>query len=351
MAAEFGFHEGVDVAVHDVLDAGGFVTGAVVFDHLVGLEDVASYLATPSDVVFAAVGFVDFGAAFVLLDLVEFGFQHADGFGPVFGLGAFDLTGDDDAGGEVGDADGGFDFVDVLSAFAAGAVGVDFEIVIADFDFDVFLSVGCDVDGGEGGVALFGGVEGGDADEAMDAAFGLEEAVGVFAHDFEGSGADADFVALHVVDDLDFAAVAFGPALVHAEEHVGPVAGFGAAGTGVDGEVGVAAVERAGEEEVEFVFGDGVLDVVVFLGDFLEGGGDAFFFGHFDEDLEVFGAGVEGGQGFDAAFDAVDLVDDFAGVVLAIPEAGGGDAFFEFFELSGLGRDVKDTSGVRSSGL
>jgi hypothetical protein len=36
---------------------------------------------------------------------------------------------------------------------------------------------------------------------------------------------------------------------------------------------------------------------------------------------------------------------------LAIPEAGGGDALFEFFQLTGLGWDVKDTSGVRPDGL
>jgi hypothetical protein len=150
---------------------------------------------------------------------------------------------------------------------------------------------------------------------------------------------------------LDFVAAAFGPALIHAEEHVGPVAGFGAAGTGVDGEVGVAAVEGAGKHEVKLVAGECGEQVFVFLLNFLMAGGVAFFFGHLDEDFEVLGAGVETGEGFDAAFDAVDLVDDFAGVALVVPEARGGHAFFELRKLAGLAWDVKDTSGVRRGGL
>lgn len=322
----------------------------MVFHHLIGLEDIAAYLAAPGDIVFASIGLVDLGLAFVFFDLVEFGLQHTDRLGPVFGLGALHLTGDDHTGGDVGDSNGGFDLVDVLAALAAGAVGVDFEIVVADFNFDVFFGVGCDVDGGEGGMAFFGGVERGNADEAVNAAFGLKETIGVFAHDFEGSGADTDFITFHVIDDLHLAAVAFSPALVHAEEHVGPIAGFGAACSGVHGEVGVAAVERTRKHQVEFVFGDGALDIVVFFGDFLKGGSDTFFLSHFDQNLEVFGAGVEIGQGFDTAFDTVDLFDDFACVVLVIPKARSRYALFEFFELSGLGRDVKDTSGVRPSG-
>lgn len=34
----------VDVAVEDGLGVGGFVAGAVVFDHLIGMQHVAAYL-------------------------------------------------------------------------------------------------------------------------------------------------------------------------------------------------------------------------------------------------------------------------------------------------------------------
>jgi hypothetical protein len=39
----------------------------------------------------------------------------------------------------VGNADGGFRFVDMLPARAAGAVGVDFQILGIDLDFDVLV--------------------------------------------------------------------------------------------------------------------------------------------------------------------------------------------------------------------
>jgi hypothetical protein len=99
----------------------------------------------------------------------------------------------------------------------------------------------------------------------------------------------------------------------------------------VDGEVSIAAIQGTGEQEVEFVAGDGGLDVGVFFGDFLPSGGVGLFFGHFDENLKIINAGIESGQWLNAAFDAVDLVDDFTGGVLAVPETGGGDALFEFF--------------------
>ena len=53
--------------------------------------------------------------------------------------------------------------------------------------------------------------------------------------------------AVLAVGDLDLVAVRLGPHHVHAEEHLGPVAGLGAAGAGVDGDEGVAVVVRARE--------------------------------------------------------------------------------------------------------
>ena len=64
----------------------------------------------------------------------------------------------------------------------------------------------------------------------------------------------------------------FGPHQVHAQEHLGPVAGLGAAGAGVDRDEGVAVVVRAAEhrlklERLEVRLGllDGLADLVVEL--------------------------------------------------------------------------------------
>ena len=97
-------------------------------------------------------------------------------------LGTFGDAIDDDAGGFVSDADGGGDFVDVLSSGATGAaVEIHVDFVGVDFDFGGFAVVGEDIDGGKAGVAAFVGVEGADANKSMDAHFAGEVAIGVEA--------------------------------------------------------------------------------------------------------------------------------------------------------------------------
>ena len=56
-------------------------------------------------------------------------------------------------------------------------------------------------------MAALGGVEGGDADQAVDAGFATEEAEGEVAGDGEGGGFDAGFVAVLDFVDLDFEAL------------------------------------------------------------------------------------------------------------------------------------------------
>jgi len=67
-------------------------------------------------------------------------------------LRSFVLAGDDDAGRHVGQADGGFGFVDVLPARAAGAVSIDAQILFVDRDVDFFINDRRDGDGAETGV-------------------------------------------------------------------------------------------------------------------------------------------------------------------------------------------------------
>ena len=80
-----------------------------------------------------------------------------------------------------------------------------------------------------------------------------------------------------------------GPAGVHAHEHLGPVAGVGAAGAGLDAEKGVGPVLRAGHHRLEFE----CLEPRLGLGQFrfelgLEAG---ILVGQFGHRLEVVDAG------------------------------------------------------------
>ncbi len=80
------------------------------------------------------------------------------------------------------------------------------------------------------------------AHEAMNAGFGLQPAVRVVALDDDGRRLDAGLVAGGLFDDLDVELVALAPAHVHAQQHARPVAALGAAGAGMDFEIGVVRV-------------------------------------------------------------------------------------------------------------
>ena len=97
-------------------------------------------------------------------------------------------------------------------------------------------------------MAPAGRIERRDAHQAVHAALGGEQPVGVLAVDGEGDALDAGLVAFAGFVQLDVEAPALRPAQVHAQEHLGPVLALGAAGSRVDAHDGVAGVELPGEE-------------------------------------------------------------------------------------------------------
>ena len=64
----------------------------------------------------------------------------------------------------------------------------------------------------------------------------------------EGRGLDARLLPRADLEQLDVEAAPLGPAHLHAQDHLGPVLGVGAAGAGVDGDERVARVVVAGEQ-------------------------------------------------------------------------------------------------------
>ena len=154
---------------------------AVVLDQAVGLHDVRADLAAEGDFELGFVEAVGFVAALLNFLVVKFGAQHLHGHFAILVLAALHLAGDDDAAGDVRDANGGFDFVDVLAALAAGAEGVELEIVGVDVDFDAVVDFGNHEDRSERSMASRGLIERRDANKPMDAGFAGKQAVGIFA--------------------------------------------------------------------------------------------------------------------------------------------------------------------------
>src|SRR5262249_19905690 len=148
----------------------------------------------------------------------------------VLGLRALVLALDDDAGGDVGDPHRRVGLVDVLTAGAGGAVGVDAQVGVVDLDLDAVVDERTDVELGEAGVATGGGAEGTDPHQPVDAALGGEEAAGVLPAGDEGRRLETGLLPRRGLLHLDLEAAALGPAQVHAQQHLGPVLRVGATG-------------------------------------------------------------------------------------------------------------------------
>ncbi len=248
----------VELAVEDGVGVGFFVAGAGVLDEFVGLEDVVADLLAPAGR-FAGAELANRGGVLFELHLGELAAEDFHGFFLVLELGAFVLNRDDGAGGEVGDADGGVGGVDGLAAVAAGVVDVDAKVFFVNSDVGAGLEDGKNFDEREGGLAEVVGVEGGKADEAVDAVLGFQSAESVLAGDFVDGGFDAGFLAGGFLEQSGFEVMTLAKTEVHALEHASPVHGFGAAGAGGEAKNGVFGVVNALEAKGFFQGGEGLL--------------------------------------------------------------------------------------------
>src|SRR6185437_12417898 len=244
--------QGVEVAIQDAVDVADLELGAGVFAHLIGLEHIAADLAAEINVELAVFDLAGGSALLLELVLVEARTQDLHRHVLVLVLRALVLALHHDIGRQMDDAHRRVGHIDVLPALAAGAEGVNAQVLFADVDLDFVVNFRADEDAGKRGMAALGLVEGRDANQAVDAALRLQQPVGVFALDGDGGGLDARFLALLPVVDRDPEAVALGPARVHAQQHFGPVLAFGAAGAGMDGEDGVEAIVFAAEQRAGF---------------------------------------------------------------------------------------------------
>ncbi len=149
-------------------------------------------------------------------------------------LGALILALHHDVGRQMRDAHRGVGGIHVLAALAAGAIGVDAQLVRLDIDLDGIVNLRRDKDAGKRGVTALGLVEGRNAHQPVHSGFPGKLAEGVLAGHGKSSGLDTRLFAILVVIDLGLEAVPLGPTKVHAHQHLGPVLRFGAAGARVD---------------------------------------------------------------------------------------------------------------------
>ena len=95
------------------------------------------------------------------------------------------------------------------------------------------------------------GVERRYPDQAVDTVFRPQVAVGIWPFDQKGGAFDARLFPRLFVHDLDLETPLFAVPPVHPQQHVGPVAGLSAPRARVDGEIGVAGIERLAQQLLE----------------------------------------------------------------------------------------------------
>ena len=100
----------------------------MIFHHLIWLKNVGTNLAAPGDVAFLSILPIDFRALLVLLDFVKLGLQHFHRQLTIASLAALGLAGDNNSTRLMQNPHCRFDFVDVLSAFAATAKCINLKV-------------------------------------------------------------------------------------------------------------------------------------------------------------------------------------------------------------------------------
>ncbi len=160
----------------------------------------------------------------------------------------------------------------------------------------------------------------------------------------QGRAADAGFLIAQLVHDLGLESVALGPAAVHAHEHLGPVARLGAAGAGLDAEVGVAGVLGAAEHRLELEFAQALLYARQ-LG-FQLALQAVVLFGQLRKGFEVACGGLQFFVRLDEAVERLQLLDYLLGFFLVVPEVGLPHLFGEAVAEGGFAGDVKDCPGA-----
>src|SRR5687767_7981811 len=146
-------------------------------------------------------------------------------------LRALVLTLDHDARGEVGNAYRRVGSIDVLTAGACSSVGVDSQVFLSNFDFDVFVYFRINEQGSKGGMPPCSLIEGGNSHQAVDASLGGQQTVSIFTFHPERYSFKSRFLSGLVIDDFRFEATLLCPFQVHPQQHFRPILRLGSAGT------------------------------------------------------------------------------------------------------------------------
>lgn len=154
----------------------------------------------------------------------------------------------------------------------------------------------------------------------MDAGFRFQPAIRRLAQNLERRGFDARHLAVLAVHERNLEASLFGPARIHAEHDAGPVLRLRPARARIDLQVGVVAVELAGQKARHFAPRDFLL---YFVEGFFRVGDERFItlrLRHLDHFKLVGKIGLDRAHGADLRVEPCALAQNFLRPVLVGPE-------------------------------
>ena len=210
----------------------------------------------------------------------------------------------------------------MLAAGAGGAVHLHFDILGADVHLNGVVQLGHNLQRGKAGLAAGVGVKGRDTHQTVHAVLALEQTVGVGALDHHGSALQTSFVAVLIIQHLHGHAVCLCPLVVHAVEHLGPVLCLGAAGTGVEGQDGVAVVVLTVQHGHQLQLIHCLAHSVHRLLCFGDHGGVIFFIQHFQHGLGIIVQALQLFKAAQLALQVAHFVKDLLAQICIIIKAG-----------------------------
>ena len=138
----------------------------------------------------------------------------------------------------------------------------------------------------------------------------------------DGRALDAGFFAIGHIEQFDLVFPALGPACVHTQEHIGPVLALGAAGAGMDFEIGIVLIGFAGEQRLDLTARGFLLERADLLLAFLDRRLVRFHLAEFDQRDGIFELALKTGDGGQTIFKISAFAHDLLRGFGIVPEIG-----------------------------
>ena len=187
------------------------------------------------------------------------------------------------------------------------------------------------------------GIKGADAHQPVHALLSAQESIHIFTRYLKGYALDSRLIPVKQVQHLDAVPVPFTVTGIHPVQHLCPVLCLCSAGTGVQGQIGVAGIIVTPQQRLQFQG----LKVLRQSADFLTGFGDKTLILHllrqFHGRINIVCPFSQPLPMLDLCLCRTDLLADLRGTLKIIPEVRFVHGFVHFEQLLSQSGDVKVT--------